>query len=59
MHCDEKVLTGQNAEYVTEEQKKQLHEIAAVIESSRSPVELKELSKQFNQIVEDVDKQKK
>ena len=58
LHCNEKVLTGQNAEYVTEEQESQLHEIAATIENSRSPAELKELSKQFNQIVEDVDKQK-
>lgn len=58
LNCDEKVLNGDNAEYVTPEQEKELKKIAKAIKKSRSPKELKKLVKQFNQIVEEIEKQK-
>ena len=58
LHCDEKVLNGESAKYITEEQKNELKRIAEAIEKSRSLKETKDLVKQFNKIVEDIDKQK-
>lgn len=58
LNCDTKVLEGNNAEYITEEQKQELHKIAEAINKSRSPKELKELVDRFNEIVKDIKQQK-
>lgn len=58
LHCDEKVINGENSTYITEEQKNRLQEIAVKIEKSRSIAEIKVLVEEFNTIVEDIDKQK-
>jgi len=57
-HCDEKVINGENSDYVTEEQKNRLQEIAAEIKKSRSITEIKTLVEELNTIIEDIDKQK-
>ena len=58
LDCDIKVIEGENAEYITDEQKERLTEIAQQIKESRNPKEVKELVEEFNRIVENIEAQK-
>lgn len=58
INCDTKVIEGENAEYITDEQKERLIEIAQQINDSRNPKEIKALVEEFNTIVEAIEAQK-
>ncbi len=58
INCDTKVIEGENAEYITDEQKECLIKIAQQINNSRNPKEIKTLVEEFNTIVETIEAQK-
>lgn len=58
INCDTKVIEGENAEYIIDEQKERLIEIAEQIDNSRNPKEIKILIEEFDIIVENIEAQK-
>lgn len=56
--CDTKIIEGENAEYVTDEQKEQLTEIAEKIKNSRDVREIKKLIEEYDGIIQKIEEQK-